>query len=187
MGFSDFEQIVKDSTLTRQAVEFVYGQAPLAPFSPNEVEYMPAQREEDASNILDTTFFEDASLSVDELSDRLNATREQLLAKEAKGGIWSTLGNLRVATAIAAAKEFRTLADSGALTEELTVEDITSGLPDSPYGNLRFPRLELDENARLKDTDETYSGDEEAAASLYRGDLLALLIARYKRIEEFMA
>jgi hypothetical protein len=182
MRFAEFQKLVSELSLARETVEATYQKDPLNPWSYREGAYPENLRVLDAHNILDSVFFEDRELDVDELSLRLNDVRQDFIDKKREGEIWSTMGNLRVSIAIAAAEEFQNRMNLSNLESDTTVGEIIGCLPESPYNGLMFPSRESGEDGEIR----ARSADEVAAVEIYRGNLLALLIARYKDIEEYL-
>jgi len=102
-----------------------------------------------------------------------------------KGPIWSTIGNIRAATAKAAADSFRRYKDLLPEPPQLDAEEIRTGGKPSPYGNMRFPNfVEKPEGGFA--VEGNIPADHEAVSMMYNGDVLALLIARAYDTEEMM-
>ncbi len=185
MSYAQFQELCEACYVTKEALEDKYNADPTHPWSPGTGDYTPDLRQRDAGNFLNEVFGEDDELDLSELSLRIKAYRERMQSEHPKGPIWSTIGNIRVATSKAAADALRLYMDVLSEAPELTLEEIrTQGKP-TPYGEMRFATFVKKLDGSIT-PDGAHPADYEAAGTMYDGDLLALLIAREYDIEDYL-
>lgn len=181
MSYKEFQELVSACYISRVSVEEKYNANPSKPWSYSYwTDYTDEKRNIDASNFLDYLFEDEKEVDLEKISSNISSYKEKI--KKTKGPIWSVIGNINVTIAKSASESFRQYYD---LLPEINIKDILKNGKDCPYGKMEFPNF-------IKETDNksyfegTHDADHEAGASMYGGDLLALVIAREYDFEELL-
>lgn len=183
MSFAAFQELCGACYVSRGDVEEIYNANPHEPLSGRD-DYTDAAQRTDAATFLNAIFTE-GELDIAKLCANINKYRQRLIEEEVHGSMWATIGNIRSAVAKAAAKAFRTYAEVLPEQPTLEAEEIRMGGKPSPYRDMQMPFFEIKPGGGVKKKGKRHA-DYQAAAEMYDGDLLALLIAREYDIEEYM-
>lgn len=188
MMFQKFQDLCEACYVTKESAVLVYESNPLKPWSSLGAKgYTDELREQDSGNFFNEIFREDEELDLQQLSQRISVSLKRLAEEKKEGGIWATVKNIRCAIVRAASESFRRYTQLLPDVPKLDPETLrTSGKP-SPYGNMQFSKFVENPEGRFTPTEETHHADYEAAAMMYNGDFLALLIGREYDMEEHMA
>ncbi len=192
MEYDLFQEICAALYITRTAVAEEYESNIGNPWS---VDYdsLERERERDAGTLLDFLFENNEEINLEQITGRIKGYKEKL--KKVRGPVWGTIGNTSVAISQVAATKFEeylallpeqdfNLEDLEKIREQGR-EKITQQGKRPPYGNMDFPNfVEKPEGGFT--TEGTHPADHEAAAMMYRGNLLALLIAREYDFEQYL-
>tara|TARA_Y100000310_G_C20397027_1_gene675584 strand:+ start:186 stop:749 length:564 start_codon:yes stop_codon:yes gene_type:complete len=183
MSYSRFQEISGACYVSRTDIEEKYKANPTEPWSVDGKEYNKERRESDASSFLDDLFLDENELDLEQISSGISKYREKM--RDVRGPIWSTIGNVKVAVAKAASDSFAQY--HFVLPEEPEIDfDVVrdEGKP-SPYGDMTFPNF-VEKPGEGFIVDGYHPADYQAAAQMYEGNLLALLLAREYDFEETM-
>lgn len=185
MSYREFQGLCEACFVTRSDVEETYEAHPHGPWSSDSDDYTNDKREEDTEHFLNAIFGAEGELDLQQLSTRIAARQQRLISENAKGGIWATIGNIRTAIAKVASTAFCRYLELLPDPPRLDIEEIRNQGKPSPYGDMEFPTFVKKKGGGIT-RKGNHPADHEAAAAMYDGNLLALLIAREYDFEEHM-
>lgn len=184
MSFSKFQELCDACYVTRTDLETEFDAHPRSPWVYRD-EYADETLQADAESLMENIFRDETELDLRSLSERINAYHQDIVVRGGYGPVFATIGNIRASAARAASDAFRKYLDVLPDPPVFNPEDLRFNGKASPYGDMQF-QTHIQNTVDGGWTVDTHHADYEAACMMYRGDFLALLIAREYDIEEKM-
>jgi hypothetical protein len=179
MSFQEFTGLCDTLMVGRGEIENAYQQKNLdAPFCSDDANYDQSLRELVAQSVFEGIFGKDGDLDLEDLSLRIKKNRQAMVNSKKhkdRSPVWSTVDNISVAAAKAAAEESRIQMDSVLVNPpEIDLIECSRAMK-IPYAPVRTELL------------KGYgSVDEVALYIMYKENIVAMLIARHYDFEQLL-